>query len=448
MADDFQTGICTNGGNWWNPGRTAAGFDGPTAVSCSMPIADISSGGAYGWSTAGEMVEAKSRSCDESAGSASGSSVTFQDSTLQLPSHGLSSTPPMYWTQSLLRSSGKAENSFNSMLQEDLSTRSYFRHEAAPIESDQIHVGGGGGGEESGINSFKDMNQNFILDQHHLNSGGDEPPQPDCGVTNYHLSPVVSYGCPSTMLQSLFEPDTRPQQSIYQAQMPEFRGSPGEIFQPSWAKFPQLLKSSPFKQQLGQGHDQMQFTNNTPFWNASGGATNELKSGFYPLSPPQIVSQTFAAKPGCSNLIVKSNTEGDHDKQSSSEPAYKKTRIETPSPLPTFKVRKEKLGDRITALQQLVAPFGKTDTASVLHEAIGYIKFLHDQVGVLSTPYLKNGHPMQHQQGSEKSKDGGEGSRQDLRSRGLCLVPIASTYPVASETTADFWHPTFGGTFR
>jgi hypothetical protein len=41
-----------------------------------------------------------------------------------------------------------------------------------------------------------------------------------------------------------------------------------------------------------------------------------------------------------------------------------------------------------------------------------------------------------------------EVTKQDLRSRGLCLVPVASTYPVASETTTDFWYPTFGGTFR
>uniref|UniRef100_J3M8L8 BHLH domain-containing protein n=1 Tax=Oryza brachyantha TaxID=4533 RepID=J3M8L8_ORYBR len=131
------------------------------------------------------------------------------------------------------------------------------------------------------------------------------------------------------------------------------------------------------------------------------------------------------------------------------EPTVKKARIEAPSPLPTFKVRKEKLGDRITALQQLVSPFGKTDTASVLHEAIEYIKFLHDQVASLSSPYLRCGRPMQqqHQQGSHKSKDNGE-AKQDLRSRGLCLVPVASTYTVASETATEFWHPTFGGTFR
>ncbi|KAH6781622.1 Prolyl oligopeptidase family protein [Perilla frutescens var. frutescens] len=45
-------------------------------------------------------------------------------------------------------------------------------------------------------------------------------------------------------------------------------------------------------------------------------------------------------------------------------------------------LRKEKLGDRIKALHQLVSPFGKTDTASFLLEAIGYIRFLHGQIEV------------------------------------------------------------------
>ncbi|KAM1054494.1 hypothetical protein ACFX2I_001835 [Malus domestica] len=54
-----------------------------------------------------------------------------------------------------------------------------------------------------------------------------------------------------------------------------------------------------------------------------------------------------------------------------------------------WKERKEKLGERIVALQQLVSPFGKTDTASVLLEAMEYIRFLHEQVKVLSAPYLQ-----------------------------------------------------------
>ncbi|KAM1515632.1 hypothetical protein ACFX10_014712 [Malus domestica] len=51
--------------------------------------------------------------------------------------------------------------------------------------------------------------------------------------------------------------------------------------------------------------------------------------------------------------------------------------------------RKEKLGERITTLQQLVSPYDKTDTTSVLHEAMGYIRFLHEQVQVLCSPYLQ-----------------------------------------------------------
>ncbi|KAI8567078.1 hypothetical protein RHMOL_Rhmol02G0093300 [Rhododendron molle] len=54
------------------------------------------------------------------------------------------------------------------------------------------------------------------------------------------------------------------------------------------------------------------------------------------------------------------------------------------------KETKEKLGEKIAALQQLVSPYGKTDTASVLLEAMEYITFLHEQVTVLSAPYLQS----------------------------------------------------------
>ncbi|KAH7286354.1 hypothetical protein KP509_32G003100 [Ceratopteris richardii] len=103
---------------------------------------------------------------------------------------------------------------------------------------------------------------------------------------------------------------------------------------------------------------------------------------------------------------------------------------------------KEKLGERINALQQLVSPFGKTDTASVLSEAIGYIKFLQDQVQVLSSPYMKpcSTHtPSSH-------KDSAVGPTSDLRSRGLCLVPVSCTMNVANNNNfnigADYWAST------
>ncbi|KAK6242394.1 hypothetical protein SCA6_007783 [Theobroma cacao] len=106
---------------------------------------------------------------------------------------------------------------------------------------------------------------------------------------------------------------------------------------------------------------------------------------------------------------------------------------------------KVKLGDRITALQQIVSPFGKTDTASVLLEAIGYINFLQEQVQLLSNPYMK---PNSHKDpwGSLDRKDQKGDLKVDLRSRGLCLVPISCTPQVYHENAgSDYWTPTYRG---
>ncbi|XP_048435821.1 transcription factor bHLH153 isoform X1 [Pyrus x bretschneideri] len=95
------------------------------------------------------------------------------------------------------------------------------------------------------------------------------------------------------------------------------------------------------------------------------------------------------------------------------------------------KERKEKLGERIVALQQLVSPFGKTDTASVLLEAMEYIRFLHEQVKVLSAPYLQ----------STPTANTQELKPYSLRSRGLSLVPVSSTIGIAQSNGADIWAP-------
>ncbi|KAE7998715.1 hypothetical protein FH972_003228 [Carpinus fangiana] len=155
--------------------------------------------------------------------------------------------------------------------------------------------------------------------------------------------------------------------------------------------------------------------------------------------------------------------------------ALKKARVQPSSTQPTFKVRKEKLGDRITALHQLVSPFGKTDTASVLLEAIGYIRFLQSQIEALSLPYLGSGSGNMRQQqsvqgerncifpedpgqllndncikrkGASDQQDSQEEPKKDLRSRGLCLVPVSCTLQVGSDNGADYWAPALGGGFR
>ncbi|XP_013623171.1 PREDICTED: transcription factor bHLH110 isoform X1 [Brassica oleracea var. oleracea] len=138
------------------------------------------------------------------------------------------------------------------------------------------------------------------------------------------------------------------------------------------------------------------------------------------------------------------------------ETASKKPRVESRSSCPPFKVRKEKLGDRIAALQQLVSPFGKTDTASVLMEAIGYIKFLQSQIETLSVPYMRasRNRPGKASQLGSIPQEGDEEETRDLRSRGLCLVPLSCMTYVTGDggdggggVGSGFWPtpPGFGG---
>nr|GMC70155.1 transcription factor bHLH123-like isoform X1 [Ipomoea batatas] len=300
----------------------------------------------------------------------------------------------------------------------------------------------------------------FSLDQpaahEYLGGGGAST----CQGLNTSFELDSSYGSPSTMLQagllasnSNNHPNFTARTSMgfpYNNNTPANYGAAGDVMSSSWSKFPQFLRTtSPPKQ------PQLHFSNNTTFWNATAAAMNDVRSTFFPSLHTQLPSSTVDEKPKNVSDVrdLSTSTAAAAKKTSNETPSGKRARNENPSPpMPPFKVRKEKMGDRITALQQLVSPFGKTDTASVLTEAIEYIKFLHDQVNALSAPYMKSGSSMQqHQQmiSSEKSKDPEGGARQDLRSRGLCLVPVSSTFPVTHETTADFWSPTsFGGSFR
>ncbi|KAF7802725.1 transcription factor bHLH112-like isoform X2 [Senna tora] len=72
-------------------------------------------------------------------------------------------------------------------------------------------------------------------------------------------------------------------------------------------------------------------------------------------------------------------------------------------------------------------PTFKTDTASVLHDAIDYIKYLHEQLSVKIGEGVNN--------------------HQDLRSQGLCLVPLSNTLPIVNgeNMDAELWTLTYDG---
>ncbi|KAI3795775.1 hypothetical protein L1987_38434 [Smallanthus sonchifolius] len=194
-----------------------------------------------------------------------------------------------------------------------------------------------------------------------------------------------------------------------------------------------------------------QSSSNNLFSSASTSSLDHNISSFFPTPSSQFLRSTYKEKESFPNLTIEHEPQeirdlGSSTKKSAGELPFKRPRLETPSPLPTFKVRKEKLGDRITALQQLVSPFGKTDTASVLHEAIEYIKLLHDQVNILSAPYMKGASKqlqLIHDKVNDKEQD-----IQTLRSQGLCLVPVSSMFPVATEMATGFWTPSYEGSFK
>ncbi|CAL1374473.1 unnamed protein product [Linum trigynum] len=88
--------------------------------------------------------------------------------------------------------------------------------------------------------------------------------------------------------------------------------------------------------------------------------------------------------------------------------------------------RSQKLSDKITALQKLVSPYGKTDTASVLQEASLYIKLLQKQIQMLSKGASSSSSLEDFDNKTWTTTIGGsDGELSDLRNRGLCLVPLS-----------------------
>ncbi|KAF3783132.1 Transcription factor [Nymphaea thermarum] len=191
-------------------------------------------------------------------------------------------------------------------------------------------------------------------------------------------------------------------------------------------------------------------------------------------SSSQQISHLVSSPTSCTSYSSNSNvldfSSGKSEKQetsgrspecntSATGAAVKKAKLQAPGAgQSSFKVRKEKLGDRVTALHQLVSPFGKTDTASVLLEAIGYIRFLQAQIAALSSPYMSTAsgsltHPVKVEtEGCGCSQDSdqkvADEPKKDLRSRGLCLVSVSRILNAGSENGVGFWPAAAGAGFQ
>ncbi|XP_018466226.2 transcription factor bHLH123 isoform X2 [Raphanus sativus] len=385
----------------------------------------------------------------------SGGSAVFHDKLhhslatdhhLQMIGLGLSSQSHVdQWNQSLLGDS-KAETSFGVMLQENLNldatsnananTTSYQLQESDPSHHQALwrdpHINNSDFKPQ--LNMTSSNNRGFFLD--------------------HQFSPHGSSSTDSSTVTCQGFSSDNPSNNLY--------GPTATTPNSSSAMFHQQQQSNLGYSQFGSStgnYDQMatglRFSNNATFWSPAATVGNvvpthhDATSNFFPaLQPPQIHAPSFDEQPkSTSEIRDSSSCEVKRVGLGGDQPTAKRTKSEPASSSPPFKVKKEKMSDRIAALQQLVSPFGKTDQASVLSEAIEYIKFLHQQVSALSNPYMKSGASLQHQQ-SDHPKELEVSEEPDLRSRGLCLVPVSSTFPVTQDTTVDFWTPTFGGTFR
>ncbi|XP_010545557.1 PREDICTED: transcription factor bHLH123 isoform X2 [Tarenaya hassleriana] len=452
MGDDFST---TGNGNWWKVSSSSSSSPSSSSgIGCGTL-------GRFGW----ERTETVEVNKERSSSIESGGSVVFHDHHklhhdpsfdhhhhhhhhLQMIRLGLSSQPAHQWNQSLLRDDNKAQTSFGAMLQENINANANADVSINATSSYQQESGSSPASmwRDSAANmEFKAQmsdGSGFFLDQSRFSQNASSSDSTvTCQSFAVENSSNALYSSPnsSNMFQGTFLGSNQPrnQSPFSYSQYGNFGMSSNNndhmASASASATATWFLRASPPQ----KPQSPLSFSNNAPFWNPSDASPN-----FFPaLQTQPIQTPNFDEKPKNVPEIP------DPKRSGGDQPAAKRSKNETVSPSPTFKVRKEKMGDRIAALQQLVSPFGKTDAASVLSEAIEYIKFLHQQVTALSSPYIKSGPSLQHPQNRDQSRDREE-PEQDLRSRGLCLVPVSSTFPITHDTTVDFWTPTFGGSFR
>lgn len=120
-----------------------------------------------------------------------------------------------------------------------------------------------------------------------------------------------SYGYPSSLLQTLIDTNFQSQNSIFDNQSMAYPLSATNNcrkklneFSSSLPKLSSLLKPSPPKE---QPLSHFQLSNNTPSWNSSAAAMNDVRASIF--SPPQskFISPTFEDKPNFPNLTTKVN---------------------------------------------------------------------------------------------------------------------------------------------
>lgn len=147
---------------------------------------------------------------------------------------------------------------------------------------------------DSSINSFKQVNQTFLLNQQPSNSFTNST---ECAPTCQGLSASFPLNSASynSLLQTWFDADSQPQQSLLDNQATNYSSSPSyrmnsTEFLPSLSKASPMVKPSLPKQQPA---NHLQFINNTTFWNATAAASGDVRASFLPSTQPQLIPSSL-----------------------------------------------------------------------------------------------------------------------------------------------------------
>ncbi|KVI02218.1 hypothetical protein Ccrd_019468 [Cynara cardunculus var. scolymus] len=211
------------------------------------------------------------------------------------------------WNQALLRGDQKSNQSgYRNLLQDQdnnlSSNTNTFQLENNQWRSQKMYSAN----SQDSASDFKQINvvRGFQLDQPMHDS--DNESIITCQGLNSSFQSMDLYGSPaSTIMQSLFGSDNNNQQqdsgfdqnqgmsySLYQS-------SYGSMNMPGGGGGEFAINAHP-KVQLpiaDIGGNQLHFSNNARFWNASGGGVNDIRSGFFPSLQMQLPSSSFEDKP-------------------------------------------------------------------------------------------------------------------------------------------------------
>ncbi|KAL8497661.1 hypothetical protein ACS0TY_021117 [Phlomoides rotata] len=170
-------------------------------------------------------------------------------------------------------------------------------------------------------------------------------------------------------------------------------------------------------------------------FNAFTGSLGQTSNQSQHFHHPQ-QSQNFGAAPAMSQPAASGSTGGGSAGQPKQRVRAKRGQATDPHSI-AERLRRERIAERMKALQELVPNGNKTDKASMLDEIIDYVKFLRLQVKERKgrTHETASSSEGTEQQVAKLMEEDMGSAMQYLQGKGLCLMPISLATAISATTS-------------